>query len=471
MTKNSVYVFVWDTRKGEDQSKFYYWLNIVSLLSNHSPIFVIQNKIDLLKSEINRRIWKDSFENIVDFAQTSCKSGEGVEALRIMVKKALITLPNTEEIWNKDRFAVRETLESHKKNYISHEDYLQICERHGVNETDAGFLSQQLHDIGVILYFDDDILLKETVVLKPEWTTEAAYCLLDSKNIINGKFKVSDFFRIWKEEKFKRRRAFLLKIMERFELVFQLIDSDEYIVPELLPIQAPESLDKVKYNQIKHLRFEYHYRFMPKGILSRFICRIHALIQEKLFWKYGVILQYESSQAKVTLNDVAAIKIIKIETWGTKADHLLSIIRSHFEHIHHSLNNPPLDEKIPCRCSDCKHSQNPHLHNYRALRKFLDKGKNTRECERSGEDVSLMALLNGIVDTQHKNMQYWIKLINESRFVDFFEETERIKVEDDQLSNLRKKFEHEGNYFRFADQLKVWVMRYFKDRSGFKKLL
>ncbi|HAS46073.1 MAG TPA: hypothetical protein DCS93_36670 [Microscillaceae bacterium] len=476
LTKNSVYIFVWDTRKGEDQSKFHYWLNVVSLLSNHSPVFVVQNKIDIYKTQINRKIWKDSFENIVDFAQTSCKNGEGVDELRNLVKKALIELPNTAEIWNKDRFAVREILEGHEENYINHEEYLQVCEKQGVNEEDAGFLSQQLHDIGVILYFDDDLLLKETVVLKPEWATEAAYCLLDNQDetlIKNGKFEVKDLNIIWKDARFRSKQAFLLKIMERFELVFQLENTDFFIIPELLPTEAPPSLREApisSLNSKKYLHFEYHYHFMPKGILSRFICRIHDLIQRELFWKYGVVLQYEGSQAKVTLNDVAAIKVIKIKTWGEQANNLLSIIRSHFEHIHQRLNNPPLDEKVPCICpTGCEYKTKPYLHNYRTLIKFQQKGRITRECEKSVAKVSISAMLEGIIDTQGKFMQDWITLINKNAFEAFFAEIDRQGIEDHHLSNLRKRYTHEGNFYQFAEQLKVWVLGYFKNHRDFRE--
>ena len=36
-------------------------------------------------------------------------------------------------------------------------------------------LSGYLHDLGVCLHFQDDLILKNTIILKPEWGTAAVY--------------------------------------------------------------------------------------------------------------------------------------------------------------------------------------------------------------------------------------------------------------------------------------------------------
>ena len=161
-------------------------------------------------------------------------------------------------------------------NYISHLEYLQICAQQGVSANDAGFLSQQLHDIGVILYFQGEFALQDTVVLKPEWATKAAYCLLnnqkDQSPIIAGRFHQNILPQLWRDPSFAGKHPFLLRLMERFELIFQLRDTPEYIIPELLPIEAPAPAAAIQRGaQDRFLRFEYHYDFMPK--IGRASCR------------------------------------------------------------------------------------------------------------------------------------------------------------------------------------------------------
>ncbi|TAE07511.1 MAG: hypothetical protein EAZ95_18335 [Bacteroidetes bacterium] len=396
LTKNSVYIFVWETRKGEKESKFEYWLQVVSLLSDNAPILVVQNKVDIYEDEINQRDWKSKFPHIIDFYKTSCKTGKGIEALREAIVTQLTALPNTQEIWNKDWYAVRTQLEQSPEDYITHKEYRTLCEQKGLPAHHAESLGKQLHDIGVILHFEDDMHLSDTVVLKTDWATDAAYCLLDNKKVLAGRFQQAQLHSIWAEARFAGKFPFLLRLMERFELVFKLQDKDEYIVPEGLPIDAPKSLStSLPLHLSTSLRFEYHYQFMPKGILSRLICRMHRLIAGEIFWRYGVVLQYnKTTQALVRLNDVE--EILSIAVQGAEAETLLQIIRQQVQDVHATLNNPPLNEKVPCVCAQCKDSKKPYLHDYQTLLFFKEKHRQDNVCAKSAEDVPIDALLKGI---------------------------------------------------------------------------
>ncbi|MEZ4825736.1 MAG: COR domain-containing protein [Bacteroidia bacterium] len=402
LTKNSVYVFVWEPRKGEDQSKFDYWLNIVSLLSENAPVFVVQNKIDIYTSEINQGDWKKKFSNIAGFYKTSCQNGIGIAELRQQVQTQLLSLPHTAELWNKDRYTIRETLEQNPENYIPHRQYLRLCTEKNLTPEQSGFLGRQLHDIGVILHYPDDIDLKDTVVLKPEWATQAAYCLLDNKKINKGRFHTSELDKIWEDESYDGKHSFLLGLMRKFELVFQFQESDYYIVPELLPVEMPENLPDIK-TAGRYLQFEYHYDFMPKGIISRFICRMHEQIEDDLFWRFGVVLKYQDSQALVISNEVE--KEIQIIVSGKEADTLLAIVRRDFDSIHKKLRNPELTEMIPCICEFCQTQPKPHLFNFEELQEYKNEGILHIRCGKKVKNqVLVSALLAGILDTKDENI-------------------------------------------------------------------
>ena len=68
---------------------------------------------------------------------------------------------------------IRTILESLESNYISAEDYLNICNQYGLSNKRGLFLSQYFHDLGVLLHFQDDNLLRNILFLKPEWATNA----------------------------------------------------------------------------------------------------------------------------------------------------------------------------------------------------------------------------------------------------------------------------------------------------------
>jgi hypothetical protein len=67
---------------------------------------------------------------------------------------------------------VRADIEKRAANepYIPRQEYFKIYQRHlQFDESKALFLSQYLHDLGVFLHFQKDILLKDTVILQNEW--------------------------------------------------------------------------------------------------------------------------------------------------------------------------------------------------------------------------------------------------------------------------------------------------------------
>ena len=63
-------------------------------------------------------------------------------------------------------------------------------------------LSSYLHDLGICLHFQDDPLLKHTIILKPEWATTAVYKVLDARKVREdlGRFTRDDLNDIWVDD-------------------------------------------------------------------------------------------------------------------------------------------------------------------------------------------------------------------------------------------------------------------------------
>ena len=471
LTKNSVYVFVWDSRKEEENSDFEYWLNIVNLLSDAAPIFMVQNKVDIYETEINRRRWKEAFLNIVDFYKTSCATGVGIEELRKVLSQEMLALPSTREKWNPNRFEVRKRLEQDKRDYIPYQEYLRICRKHELSKEEAEFLGQQLHDIGVILSFRQDFILKNTVVLNTEWATKASYDLLNHPSVKEGKFQESNLEDIWEAARFDGQHPFLLRLMEKFKLVFRLKNSDTYIIPRLLPVDTPAHYS-IHPSQEKLLRLELHYKFMPKDILSQFICSVNPIIKEELFWRYGVVLSYEkNTEAEVSLNDVGAIKVISIRVWGEEADKLLVIIRQELQVIHKKLNNPSFQELIPCSCAKDKAFGKPNLFQNEVLQRRKKKGINHFLCDKCDEEVSIATLLDGIIEEASDELASLYKLIDENDMATFYERIEEMQISDPFINKLKKEYVHGGVNFEHPQRLKIGLMDYFKDNKKLKDRL
>ena len=397
LTKRSLYLFVWEARKEEESRSFDYWLNIIKLLSDNSPVIVIMNKSDVRIKHIDEATFKDKFKNIVTFIQVSCFTGKGIPDLTEQIKTALGDMPHLRdqlpEVWLK----IRDRLNSENKNYIPLDEYFEICREFGLDAERADFLSLYLHDLGIILHYRHDRLLENTVILNPEWATEAVYKLIDTRTVQEnkGRFIFDDLKIIWDEETYPRdKHAQLMRLMEKFELCFNVTGTHIHIIPELLPSQRP-AIDFDVYRAPGSLQFLYQYDFMPEGIISRFISRNYYFIRNEHFWKTGAELTFEDSRALV-MSDILNHKM-KISVTGSMKGELLAIIRKEMEHIHQTLNlrkEENYHEMLPCTCSQCRESEDPHLYQYKVLKDFSSKGF-PLHCPSGLEPVTIKQLLKG----------------------------------------------------------------------------
>lgn len=236
------------------------------------------------------------------------------------------------------------------------------------------------------------------LISNPEWVTEAVYTLIDTREIQDnkGRFISEDLKTYWDLNKYPRDKHMeLIRLMEKFELCFNLVDTDSYIIPELLPADRPP-IPFEKYKNLDNLLFEYQYDFMPEGIISRFISRVYYLIKEDHFWKNGVELRFEDSCGLVISEPLT--RKMKISVSGSCKSELLGIIRNEMEHIHKTLNmekGKHYHEMIPCTCAICLESKEPHLYNYEVLKRRFTKRGFINYCQKSDEEVPIERLLKG----------------------------------------------------------------------------
>lgn len=392
LTKRSLYIFVWDARKEDRLGGFDYWLNVVRLLSGDSPIFIVLNKSNMRVKEIDQRGLKAKFENIVGFHKVSALTGQGMRELTSEIKNAVVRLPHVGDTWPGTWDSVRRTLEGDARNYIDYDEYLSVCREAGLQRTQADVLSTYLHDLGVILHFQDDPLLQKIVILKPEWGTNAVYAVLDTREVQNnnGRFSFRDLGRIWGRTTYPpSKHAELLQLMIRFELCFQMANSQNYIAPELLSPKPPN----ISWDARDNLQFEYHYDFMPAGVITRFIARSHELLDGSLYWRNGVALAWEGTRALVISDPLS--KKIRIALAGDDKKGLLSVVRREMAYIHKTLNNPDVRQMLPCICDECR-AGDPFFFEYQRVHRYYVKGMTEIVCDKSVEKVPIGRLLTGV---------------------------------------------------------------------------
>ncbi|MEM7343083.1 MAG: COR domain-containing protein [Chloroflexota bacterium] len=393
LTKRSLYILLVDDRK--EDTDFYYWLNTIELLSDNSPVLIVKNEKQGRRRAVALRQLQSQFENLEDALPTDLKHNTGLADIIDRIQHHLPRLPHIGNELPKTWVDVRAALANSKRDYISLEKYLDICEENKITNLDFKLqLSEYLHDLGVCLHFQDEPLLNKTVILNPEWGTDAVYNVLDTKEVQRnlGRFTKADLAEIWAEDKYRLMHNELLQLMIKFQICYPLSDfPDTYIAPQLLSEDKPI----YEWDNNHNLIMRYRYPFLPKGIITRFIVAIHRLIQNQdNVWKSGVILEKNDTLAEVI--EFYDRREIRIRVQGSHRRDLLTIINYELDAIHHSFENLQVERLIPCYCPKCNNSQRPHAYRYENLLYRLSNRRFTVECDRSFEIMEIRRLMGGV---------------------------------------------------------------------------
>ena len=389
LTKRSLYLLVADNR--QENTDFNYWLEVVELLTEASPILIVTNEKQERSCQINETQLRGRFLNLKDVFPTNLATNRGLAEILTAIQHHIGQLPHIGTPLPKTWVNVRKALETDTRNYISQDEFLKLCDTHGFKRREDKLqLSEYLHDLGVCLHFQDDKfpLLKHYVILKPEWGTTAVYKVLDTQKVQKnlGCFTHTDLTEIWADYQYADMRDELLQLMMKFKLCYEIPHRPlTYIAPQLLSPNQPN----YTWDDTDNLILRYHYEFMPKGMLTRFIVEIHKLIDSELVWKDGVILKDNNSKAEII--EARYRKEINIRISGKIKKSLLENIRYEFKKIHASYNQPEdppekhrlkYQEFIPCNCPACKGSQEPHQYVLSKLYEYMENQRATVPCEK-----------------------------------------------------------------------------------------
>lgn len=384
LTRRSVYILVADTRK--QHTDFYEWLRMQEAFGGDSPILLLKNRN---RREGNRFYIENlhqlqerfpNLRNVIELDLDEVPQDVYWSALLQELEKHFLKLEHIGQPNPKTWAKVREALSIDNRETMSREAFLQLCYDEGVKrEEDALRLSDYLHHLGEILHFQDDPVLADLLILKPTWGLDAVYRVLDNAAIVDnwGEFSRQDLRRLWHEPHYKPYQHELLRLMENFQLCYPLSDKpDTFIAPQLLKESVPE----YAWDRVNNLQLRYQYPiFMPRGILSRAIVKLHHRIEEqKLVWRAGVILK--SRYARAELLELRGENEIRIRISGrNKRDLLMEIVRA-LEELHQGFPKLQYNKLIPCNCQTCTSLTNPHFFRLDDLRERLAHSRNTIEC-------------------------------------------------------------------------------------------
>ncbi|MCK4620738.1 MAG: hypothetical protein KAT62_00850, partial [Desulfuromonadales bacterium] len=472
LTGRSLYVLVSDNRKLD--TDFDYWFHIVSLLGEASPMLVVCNahpenpNARFPESEYRKNFPELKPEKIeVDFAKQDARQ----TFLYARIKEKLSRLKHVGEQlpagWPKVRKAIRELLQQKTPcNYITFEKFQDICCQHEIRrEADQLQLSSYLHDLGVVLHFQEDASLLGTLFLNPKWVTDAMYrvfrdeegeCLL----LKNGRFCRDALFSHWEQSGYTHKeRLMLLSLMERekFDVCYPLKGSDEqeYIVP----LRLSEDPPLFEFDKEDCLEFQYHYDFLPRGFVQRLLVHMSDMIAQNgdtdLVWQKGYVLEKEQNRALVQEEIIEGIKAVTIKVDGP-ADtrkNLLIRVREEIKRLHRGriYRKAQFREMIPCCGPVCSEKSVPKFFKLSELKGYLKSDWYSIKCEKCKQEILLSDLFGNVADTSMVTPQQMGLHIFDDRKIF---ERERGRLELFSPEGAKELLERDGSDFCLSvDQL------------------
>jgi internalin A len=415
LTKRSVYVVVWNARTGSRDSKLDYWLDTIHVLAPDAPVLLVATHIDERAPDLNVQQYRSAYPQIVAVLSVNNKEGDGIKALKIALARHAAALPLVGQPWPTAWVHVEQALLARPEHHISADLYMDICTQEGVQaEIAQGTLGGYLHDLGKVLYFRDDQILSNIVVLKPNWVTKAISLVLEdpATRAAHGILVHADLPRIWALDEDRRAYAralypIFLRLMERFDLSYQIEPGvpgqspTHSLIPQLLPYQEPAEVQRVwppdstQPGQM-HVEMVYRFDFVPAGIMSWFIVRTHRYTR-KLHWRDGAILSYEGHLARIELFPM--LRELRIVVWGIQPYTFFVILKETLDLILTRFAGLQVRREVPCTCQSQTGAAIPCREVYRyeedLLRHYEHKQESIK-CRESFQEVPVLELLYGI---------------------------------------------------------------------------
>jgi internalin A len=405
LTGSSLYTLITNERI-QDSVHLPYWLNIVEMLGKKSPVILIQNKdgghCQALKDEAAIRARFGNVHNKVyqsDFSQAATEQ-EFAELRQTIVEQAS-RLPHVEREYLRSFNELREKLEAEAesaKPYLRWEAYLGLMPELG--EDLLRDYANSLTFLGVCQYFPDDALLADYVFLRPKWLIDALFELLlhPSLEATRGYFSEKDTRKIWVSPEYQGMHGLLVRMMKEFELCYRVEgEGENYIIPQRLPGENKS----YGWDTTGNVPVQYRYKFMPKGVLTRLICRLHTRIEEdkelgQRVWNDAVIFTLPDGKGRVFAREVYSENTIELRATGPKHAEMLNEVIRKMDDINRDAKyeNMQVEKMVPCPCGDCAKlpDNERHFFKFSVLEKALEKGIPDLRCDVSLDSIKVESI-------------------------------------------------------------------------------
>lgn len=384
MTERTIYVVMVDARKESRGAQATEWLDTIRSFAGDAPVLLVVNKIDQnSNATLDERGLMEKYPNLNKFIYMSALE-DGQKKFNTNFTAAIKELIRKSDIpgikWPKKWKLVKAELQGMAEPYIRSRDYEQICSRYDV-DTGGEHLLKWCNDLGICFRRQDD-RLKDYVILRPDWITNAIYTILFNKRdtIRNGLVSLDEIFRLLNSNATRRvfqdiryewaDMNYILDVVRKFSLSYQ-VDGDTEFFPMLCSANSSPIVKEYADNK-NALEFHIEFDHLPSNILHRLMVERHSELDSDNVWLTGArFFQRDTRLSAVVRKDGNRLKLyVRSDDLHHAPNTYLSFIIGSIDRICKSLKL-----EIRRKLVIYKDGENRIEFDYEALKFALEMGK------------------------------------------------------------------------------------------------
>ena len=306
LTGRTMYVILLNARDDTQGDRAKYWLHNVKSFAPDAPVLLVLNKIDQNENaSVDERDLRGRYDKLTQVVRLSALKYNQEDFNGKFTAVLLDEIQKTGYLdarWPSDWKRVKEELENMASHYIMGEAYEEICARCHVDQNQKELL-RWFNDLGVSFCYDgdEDYALKDYVILRPDWITNALYIILFNKleGVQNGLIPHSSIFNTLRTAHnnpdirctLPQARynggdiQYVLGVMRKFNLSFPH-GTDYEFIPMLC--QQNSTVDIQYYHRdAETLEFNMEFDYLPNNLLHRLMVERHSELDMDKVWRTG----------------------------------------------------------------------------------------------------------------------------------------------------------------------------------------
>jgi Leucine-rich repeat (LRR) protein len=329
----AIYLVVWEPREGPQQGFVKEWITLITRREPTAKILVVathggpgQRQPDIDRQELIDEFGSNTilgFHHVDSEPDNITQQPKGIAELQDAIANIAATLPEMGRTVPAKWQHTRELLQQSPYAYLPYSEVIQICTDQGIPSDQAELFLQISNRLGHLVYYhkDQNSILRNFVILKPDWLAKAISFVFDDPTI-RDRSGLADFdhlSQLWSAPPFPNEPGYptelhpvFLHWMERFDLSYkvvldQAIPSNTSLIAQLVPDNRPESKLAIAWptdpesgdrqqTQICRIVDNRNQFANAEGLFYQLIVRLHKYslgrdnYNDSIHWQRGMIL-------------------------------------------------------------------------------------------------------------------------------------------------------------------------------------